>query len=120
MTSTRVLALAAAVLALSGCAAKEKQAHAPVTVNATDSACEVSAAGAGAGPTTFVVTNTGTKVTEFYVYGPDDKVLGEVEDISPGLQRQLVVQFDKPATYRLACKPGMAGDGIRADFTVKP
>ena len=41
----------------------------------------------------------------------------EVENIGPGLTRDLVV--DAPAgTYVTACKPGMIGEGIRADFTV--
>ncbi len=66
-----------------------------------------------------MITNNGTKVTEFYVYGEGDRVLGEVENISPGLQRKLVVQLSEPGTYKTACKPGMVGDGIRADFIVK-
>ena len=88
---------------------------AQVTVNATDTACELSATEGAAGPATFVVTNNGTAATEFYVYGKDNRVLGEVENISPGLQRQLVVQFDEPGSYTVACKPGMVGDGIRGD-----
>ena len=35
-------------------------------------------------PSTFVITNNGTKVTEFYVYGEGERVMGEVENISPG------------------------------------
>ena len=61
------------VMAVSSCAAKESTptenaSGAKVTVNATDTGCELSAAERGTGPTTFVVTNNGTKVTEFYVY----------------------------------------------------
>ncbi len=66
-----------------------------------------------------MITNNGTKVTEFYVYGEGERVMGEVENISPpGLQRKLVVQLAEPGTYKTACKPGMIGDGIRGDFTV--
>ncbi len=111
---------------MAGCTAKEstsagtsKAAPAEVTVDATDTACTLSATEAGTGPTTFVITNNGAKVTEFYVYGEGDRVLGEVENVSPGLQRKLVVQLNEPGTYKTACKPGMVGDGIRADFTVK-
>ena len=43
----------------------------------------------------------------------------KVENISPGLQRTLDLKLDEPGSYRVACKPGMVGDGIRADFTVK-
>ena len=65
-----------------------------------------------------MITNNGTKVTEFYVYGEGERVMGEVENISPGLQRKLIVQLTEPGTYQTACKPGMIGDGIRGDFTV--
>jgi iron uptake system component EfeO len=110
---------------VAGCTAKEsattEQGTAPgaqVTVNASDTACELSAREGAAGPTTFIVTNNGAKATEFYVYGKDNRVLAEVENISPGLHRQLVVQFDEPGSYTVACKPGMVGDGIRGDFSV--
>ena len=109
---------AVAALLLVGCSAKKDEQGTPVTVAATDTGCVLSANTAATGATTFVVTNKGTGVTEFYVYGPDDRVLGEVEDISPGLQRQVVVKFESPGSYRVACKPGMAGDGIRSGFTV--
>ena len=111
-------------LTLSGCTATESSptatsgGTAEVRVDATDTACALSASKAGTGATTFAVTNNGAKVTELYVYGPDDRVLAEVENISPGLTRKLVVEFNEPGTYRLACKPGMVGDGIRTDFAV--
>ena len=57
-------------------------------------------------------------MTEFYVYAEGDRVMGEVENIGPGLSRQLIVLLPEPGTYQTACKPGMVGDGIRADFTV--
>ena len=113
--------LAAAALALTGCAGSddaEAGAGAGITVNATDTACELSATTAKAGQVKFTVTNSGSKVNEFYVYGEGDKVVGEVENISPGLTRDFVVDLSEPGTYQSACKPGMAGDGIRADFTV--
>ena len=129
MTSPRIIAASCvamlATFAVAGCSTKEsgtpdsgKAAGAQVTVNATDSECALSASEGGIGSTTFVVTNNGSKVTELYVFDKDDRVLGEVENISPGLQRQLAVQFSEPGPYRLACKPGMVGDGINADFTV--
>ena len=31
-----------------------------------------------------MITNNGNKVTEFYVYGEGERVMGEVENISPG------------------------------------
>lgn len=125
-TATRALLAGALLIGpLAGCAAKEAtntasgtDSRAPITVDASDNDCTLSATQAGTGPSTFVVTNNGTKVTEFYVYGNGDRVMGEVENISPGLQRKLIVNLAEPGTYRTACKPGMIGDGIRKDFTV--
>ncbi|MCW2652883.1 MAG: peptidase [Mycobacterium sp.] len=117
----------AAVLAgvgLAGCTAKESGSkndsadESQITVSASDTSCELSGAQAATGPSTFVVTNNGTKVTEFYVYGAGDRVMGEVENISPGLQRRLVVHLTEPGIYQTACKPGMVGDGIRTPFNV--
>ncbi len=114
-------AFAAAALTLTGCAAKDDATADPagaITVNATDTACELSRTTAPAGQVKFTVTNSGSKVNEFYVYGQNDRVVGEVENISPGLTRDFVVDLSEPGTYQTACKPGMSGDGIRADFTV--
>ena len=89
-----------------------------MTVSSTDSACDLSATEAPAGTLTFDVTNAGTQVTEFYLLGEDGlRIVAEVENIGPQLSRQLVV--NAPAgSYITACKPGMTGQGIRADFTV--
>ena len=86
--------------------------------SSSDTACDLSATEAPAGTSTFDVTNTGDQVTEFYLLGEDGlRIVGEVENIGPQLNRQLVV--NAPAgTYVTACKPGMKGEGIRADFTV--
>ena len=118
-------AIAAAVLTaltLAGCTAREGDSadggRAPIAVDASDSVCSLSTTRALTGPSTFVVTNNGTRTTEFYVYGDGGRVIGEVENVSPGLQRKLVVNLTEPGTYRTACKPGMIGDGIRGDFTV--
>ena len=89
-----------------------------LTVQATDTECKLSAASAPSGALTFVVSNGGTKVTEFYVYAEDGKpIVGEVENIGPGITRELVLKVT-PGNYITACKPGMAGDGIRAPFSV--
>ena len=90
----------------------------PITVNATDTSCELSSTTARAGTVTFRVTNAGSKVNEFYVYAEGDRIIGEVENITPGLQRELKVEVTEPGTFTTACKPGMVGDGIRGTFTV--
>ena len=125
-TSRAGLAAAAvtAAAALAGCtstappAADAAAGGGPISVTASDAACEVGAAEAPAGTITFAVRNTGSKVTEFYLYGTGDRIMGEVENVGPGLTRQLIVEVPDGGTYTTACKPGMVGDGIRAPFTV--
>ncbi|MEO7753152.1 MAG: iron uptake system protein EfeO [Terracoccus sp.] len=126
-SSTRVapsaLALAS-VLALASCgsdpgAASTGTAGAgTVAVTATDTTCDLSTTTAPAGVVTFSVTNAGTRTTEFYLYAEGDRIVSEVENITPGLTRALQVELTEPATLESACKPGMVGDGIRADFTI--
>ncbi|GIG22261.1 lipoprotein [Cellulomonas chitinilytica] len=125
--SATALALAALVLPLtaacvpndtSGDGASGAASTGPLTVRSTADACEVSASSVAAGPVTFSVTNDGDDVTEFYLLGEDGlRVVAEVENIGPGLSRDLVAQV-RPGTYWTSCKPGMVGDGIRAEFTV--
>ncbi|MFB1295109.1 iron uptake system protein EfeO [Mycobacterium sp. pW049] len=126
--SAAVIAAALAACALTSCQAKEETpaaseeggttAPSEITVEASDTSCELSGTEGKTGANTFVITNNGSKVTEFYVYGEGERVMGEVENISPGLQRKLIVQLSQPGTYQTACKPGMIGDGLRGDFTV--
>lgn len=90
----------------------------PIAVEASDTACKVARTKADAGTIEFTVRNTGSKVNEFYVYGEGDQIMGEVENITPGLTRKFHVEVSSPGVYQTACKPGMKGKGIRADFTV--
>ena len=90
----------------------------PINVRATDTTCEVEPTTAPSGRLQFVVSNGGTKVNEFYLYAEDGvRIIGEVENIGPGLSRELVLDA-APGNYVTACKPGMSGDGIRGEFTV--
>ncbi|QZH68886.1 iron uptake system protein EfeO [Mycolicibacterium farcinogenes] len=121
--TTALLLAVFAGMPMSGCAPKEtlddgKPASSEITVSASDDFCQLSRTRANTGTTTFVVTNNGTLVTEFYVYAAGDRVIGAVENISPGLQRKLIVQLPEPGKYYTACRPAMVGDGIRANFTV--
>lgn len=120
MRRTTCFLATAAVLpfALAGCTEKATSDTDAVSVTATDSSCEVSAAEGVTGHSTFAVTNNGSKVTEFYVFAAGDRALGEVENIGPGLTRQLIVNIPEPGDYELSCRPGMVGDGIRRPFTV--
>lgn len=111
--------LSIAALTLSACASdpSDSKTSGDLTVAATDDKCSVSVSKLDAGPSTFKVTNQGSKVTEFYVYAEGDRIMGEVENVGPGLTRNLVVDLPK-GTYEGACKPGMIGDGIRQTLTV--
>jgi len=91
--------------------------EAPIAVAADDDSCEVDVTELPAGTHTFSVTNNGSQVTEFYVYAAGDRVMGEVENIAPGLTRELIVEL-AAGDYETACKPGMIGDGIRNDLAV--
>ena len=93
--------------------------NAPIVVKASDTDCKLSRTEADAGTITFEVANEGTKATEFYLYAEDNRIVGEVEDISPGVTRRLVVEVAKGGRYTTACKPGMQGEGIRGDFVVR-
>src|SRR4030095_6172759 len=69
------------------------------------------------GTSVFSITNKGSKVTEFYVYAAGDRVMGEVENIAPGLSRELHVEL--PAgSYATACEPGKTDKGIRGGLAV--
>jgi len=118
--SVALLAIATSSAALlSGCTSTNPTADGgAIAVSSSDDKCEVTAAEAPSGVVQFTVENTGSQVTEFYVLAADGmQVIGEVENIGPGLTRDLVIQA-APGTYQVSCKPGMVGDGIRSQFTV--
>jgi iron uptake system component EfeO len=128
-TPTAVIAGVSALALLTACGGTDDTAASsaspgasaaagPIKVEASDSTCQVSAGTANAGNVTFEITNKGTKVTEFYLYAEGDRIMGEVENIAPGLNRRLIVEVSDTGKYQTACKPGMAGNGIRSDFTI--
>lgn len=111
-----------AIVLLTGCtqhaseSTRDDGAVIEVTSSATD--CTLSTTSASAGSLTFRVHNTGEEETEFYLYAEDgNRIVGEVEDVGPGLRRDLVVTVSA-GSYVTACKPGMTGKGIRGTFTV--
>ena len=92
-------------------------ASAAIKVRSTADVCEVAATEAPSGNLVFEVTNDGSEVTEFYILADDGRIVGEVENIGPGITRNLSVEA-AAGNYFTVCKPGMVGDGIRAAFTV--
>ncbi|HEY8720461.1 iron uptake system protein EfeO [Pengzhenrongella sp.] len=120
-------ALAATALLLPLAACSDNAARTPkagaggartLTVESSADKCTLSARTAPSGRVVFTVTNSGSEVTEFYLLAKDGlRIVAEVENIGPGITRNLVIAA-KAGKYVTACKPGMAGKGIRADFTV--
>jgi iron uptake system component EfeO len=115
-------ACAAALVALTGCSltqsnASPRSGSGPVSVTSSAHACRLSSTRVKSGPAVFKIRNTGSAVTEFYVYARDGRsIVAEVENVGPGLSRDLVVSL-APGRYVTACKPGMAGTGIRGTLT---
>ena len=97
-------------------AGRQGRAAAPINVDSSADACDARPpTKAPSGNVVFKVKNTGNEVTEFYLYGEDGmRIVGEIENIGPGLSRDLVVRA-APGKYVTACKPGMNGEGIRDD-----
>jgi iron uptake system component EfeO len=117
-----VLAMLAVPVLLGGCGGSDPQEPSGTTVDVTssDTACDVSTTTVPAGSVTFVVENTGGSATEFYVLRSDgESVVSEVEDIGPGLSRELTVDLTE-GDYVTRCKPGMSGDGLDGELTVEP
>jgi iron uptake system component EfeO len=88
-----------------------------IAITSDDASCEVARTSLPAGTHTFAVSNAGGDVTEVYVYGAGDRIVGEVENIAPSTRRDLTVQLTQ-GSYQVACKPGQTGVGIRAKLTV--
>ncbi|MET9844273.1 iron uptake system protein EfeO [Streptomyces ossamyceticus] len=107
----------AALTAVTGCTEKSSAgADGVVAVTATDTKCEVSKKEFPAGHVELDIENKGSKVTEVYLLFPDDRVVTERENIGPGTKQKVTAEV-KAGDYRIACKPGMKGDGIRQDVT---
>jgi len=111
-------AVALGTLALSGCVSNDTVADGAIDVSSTSDGCKLTATTVPSGSVVFNVTNDGDDVTEFYLLADDGlRIITEVENIGPGLSRELVAQVP-PGDYLTSCKPGMVGDGIQAAFTV--
>jgi iron uptake system component EfeO len=112
LSSAPLVIIAAIALAgLTACApnvaSSESQA---LTVDSTGTECSVSADTASSGTITFAVTNSGDDEAEFYLLGADGKdVIAEVEDIGPGLSRNLAVEA-KAGKYFTMCK--VSGESV--------
>ena len=117
------LLVVAAATAACGASSGTKTADSePITVTAGAKSCGVAATSLPAGKNVFNVKNTGSEASEVYVYGKGktgayDQVLGEVENVGPGISRKLTATLSGQ-DVEFACKPGQKGDGIRARINV--
>jgi len=125
VTRSAVAPLAAAsvvaLLGLTACASSDSGQADPtatVAVTATDDACAIDESTLSPGQVRFAVTNDGDQVTEVYVYGEGDAIVGEKEDITPGSSVEFTATL-AAGSYQVNCKPGQTGAGYRADLTVQ-
>ncbi|WP_371580773.1 iron uptake system protein EfeO [Streptomyces sp. NBC_01314] len=115
LSAVTAAATVAALTAVTGCTEKSSAgADGAISVTATDTKCEVSKKEFPAGHVELDIENKGSKVTEVYLLFPDDRVVTERENIGPGTKQKVTAEV-KAGDYRIACKPGMKGDGIRQD-----
>jgi iron uptake system component EfeO len=114
-----VLLLIALPVVLAGCSKDEPNSSgaSALTVTASDTACQVDKKQLAAGANTMKITNSGSKITEVYLYTAQGQIVTERENIGPGIGAD--VTFEVAAgDYEVACKPGQTGDGIRQKVTV--
>lgn len=117
-TITTVAVLCLAALTLTSCAKRVDGGANLIEINSSDKSCEISTSSIGAGSITFSISNTGTKVTEVYIFAEDRKtILSEAENIGPSIKRDLITQLNE-GTYFINCVPGMKGDGFFTELTV--
>jgi iron uptake system component EfeO len=113
------LVVLAAGLSLAACAGGDAPVAAEqLAVTSSDDVCTIDDDRVAAGPVTLTVVNEGDQVTEVYVYGDGDAIVGEKEDITPGSSADFTVELE-PGRFEIVCKPGQTGDGIRTELTVE-
>jgi high-affinity iron transporter len=105
------------VLLVGGCGNDSTASTDGLNVTAKDNSCDVNKGEIAAGTHSVAVENKGSKVNEVYVYAVGNRIMGEVENVTPGIKRSFKVTLT-PGAYELACKPGMVGDGIRQPLKV--
>ncbi len=88
-----------------------------VSVKSTETSCDLSRATVDPGKLEVKVANAGQQMTEVYVYAPNGRSLGEVENVGVGSTASFFVDIGG-GEYQVACKPGQVGDGIRSALRV--
>ncbi|WP_062203334.1 iron uptake system protein EfeO [Demequina salsinemoris] len=113
------LALLTSTVALAGCVPNAASADGgTITVTATDDGCTLSAVEAAAGTVVFSVTNEGSSSTEFYLLSSDgSSIVSEVENVGPGLTRDLTVQVAE-GDYFTSCRESDTAEATPEAFTI--
>jgi iron uptake system component EfeO len=76
-----------------------------VRVSISDAGCGPQALSIPAGPATFVVTNNGSASVLEYEIEQSGRIIGEVENVIPGIDRSFTLNL-KPGAYVLNCPGG--------------
>jgi iron uptake system component EfeO len=76
-----------------------------VHVSLSDAGCGPQTLSVPAGPATFIVTNTGSSSVLEYEIEQNGRIIGEVENVIPGIDRNFTLNL-KPGTYVLNCPGG--------------
>ena len=76
-----------------------------VNVTISDAGCDPQTLSIPAGPTTFSVTNTGSSSVLEYEIEQNGRIIGEVENVIPGIDRTFTLNL-KPGAYILNCPGG--------------
>jgi iron uptake system component EfeO len=111
MRRTGLAIAAVAVLAAAGCGGSGSSSSAPkgahtVKITLSDAGCAPAKVSGDAGAFHFVVSNSGSsKVTELEVVNRKNIILGERENIVPGISGAFSLTL-QPGTYTLACTNG--------------
>ncbi|MDP9183239.1 MAG: cupredoxin domain-containing protein [Actinomycetota bacterium] len=67
----------------------------------------------------FKLENKGQTTHNFELFGPDGKEVGEIDDVAPGKDGEVVVELKTAGTYTFKCGIGNhAGQGMKGTFTV--
>lgn len=111
---------ALAALTLTSCAKRAEGGANLIEIESSANACDLSTSSVSAGSITFSISNTGSQVTEVYIFAADKKtIVSEAENIGPSIKRDLITQLNE-GTYFVNCVPGMKGDGYLSELTVSP
>jgi iron uptake system component EfeO len=80
-----------------------------VNVSISDAGCSPQALSLPSGPTTFIVTNSGSASVLEYEIEQSGRIIGEVENVIPGIDRTFTLNL-KPGAYILNCPGGTSAE----------